>query len=82
MPENQQPEAVLTPAASANPPQTLAAAVIRLANVLLADIHVNASGLVFFIALAYGVIHPEVQAQCKDICVLAGIYLFPSAKAK
>lgn len=49
---------------------------------MLADIHVNASGLLMFVCLSIGVAYPDLKPKCTEIAALAGTYLFASAKAK
>lgn len=46
------------------------------------DLHVNVSGIVFFLMLGYGILHPELKDQCQALVGLAGTYLFASAKRK
>ncbi|HUD81968.1 MAG TPA: hypothetical protein VMQ67_00630 [Candidatus Saccharimonadales bacterium] len=49
---------------------------------VLADIHVNASGLVMFGVFALGIIKPQYADQCTKIAALAATYLFSAAKNK
>jgi|SRR5580698_6934286 hypothetical protein len=46
------------------------------------DVHVNASGLVFFCVILYGIIDPTAKDDCAQIAQMAGTYLFTSAKQK
>ena len=55
---------------------------LRLLSNVIDDLHVNASGAVFFSMLAVGVIWPEHKQQCVDLAALAGTYLFASANNK
>ena len=46
------------------------------------DIHVNASGAVFFVCELVGIIWPEAKPKAQAIAMAAGIYLFGAAKSK
>jgi len=48
----------------------------------MADVHVNASGLLLFGCIAVGIIWPETKPKADAIAAAAGSYLFASAKAK
>jgi len=46
------------------------------------DLHVNIGGIVFFLMLGYGILHPELKDQCQALVGLAGTYIFANAKRK
>lgn len=72
--------AALVPSTATPPP--LAQTVARVAASFFDDVHINVSGLVFFVILGIGIFRPELKDRCNELCALAATYLFASTKAK
>jgi hypothetical protein len=49
---------------------------------IMQDAHVNASGLFMFVCGALAIFLPEYKTQLNELTILAGTYLFASAKGK
>ena len=77
---------LLVPAALASgataAPGMISGAATSMARGFTRDLHTNVSGLVLFSVLTVGICWPSHKAQCQEIAVQAGIYLFASSKAK
>lgn len=48
----------------------------------MSDLHVNASGLVLFLATGIGIFWPDYKPKCDAVAAAAATYLFASSKAK
>lgn len=68
--------------AAVSQPKTFGELALRVTSSIYSDIHVNVAGFALFAIYGYGVVHPDLKDTCNQLAILAGTYLFASAKRK